>query len=35
VRALDEFNEEMATNSRLEAVLLPLYDGFGMARLVD
>lgn len=35
VRALHEFNEKLAAEPRLEAFLMPLFDGLGMARLVD
>jgi predicted O-methyltransferase YrrM len=32
---LKEFNDALSSNPRLEAFLLPLYDGVGQARLVD
>jgi predicted O-methyltransferase YrrM len=32
---LREFNDQMATDPRLEAWLMPLFDGVGMARLRD
>jgi predicted O-methyltransferase YrrM len=35
VKSIEEFNKELASNQRLEAVLLPLYDGLGLARLID
>ncbi|KAK6206414.1 O-methyltransferase [Colletotrichum tabaci] len=35
MEALDSFNTEVATNPRLENLLLPLFDGMGMSRLVD
>lgn len=35
LRSLDEFNQNMNNNTRLEALLLPMFDGLGMARLVD
>ncbi|KAK5994431.1 O-methyltransferase MdmC-like protein [Cladobotryum mycophilum] len=33
--ALRKFNDAVASNERLEAFLMPLYDGIGLARLVD
>ncbi|RDW66786.1 O-methyltransferas-like protein [Coleophoma crateriformis] len=33
--ALDKFNKEMVGNERLETFLMPMFDGLGMARLVD
>lgn len=35
VRGLDEFNRKLASEPRLESFLMPLFDGLGMARLVD
>lgn len=35
VRAIHEFNDKLAAEPRLEAFLMPLFDGLGMARLVD
>ena len=35
VTKLDEFNTTMATNPRIEAFLLPLFDGVGLGRLLD
>lgn len=35
VRALHEFNRKLASEPRLESFLMPLFDGLGMARLVD
>ncbi|QUC21653.1 uncharacterized protein UV8b_05896 [Ustilaginoidea virens] len=32
---LDEFNKMMHTHPRIEAVLLPVFDGLGMGRLLD
>lgn len=33
--ALREFNTALANNERLEAFLMPIFDGVGLARLVD
>lgn len=35
VQYLDEFNKAMNTNPRVDAVLLPLFDGLGIGRLLD
>ncbi|KAL8376195.1 hypothetical protein RB595_007346 [Gaeumannomyces hyphopodioides] len=35
IKCLDDFNTALATHGRLEALLLPLFDGLGLARLVD
>lgn len=35
IPALDKFNTEMGANPRLEGLLMPLFDGLGLARLVD
>jgi predicted O-methyltransferase YrrM len=35
VKFLDEFNRNMNTNPRLETFLLPVFDGLGIARLLD
>lgn len=35
IEKLREFNDKMVNEARLETVLLPLFDGLGMARLVD
>ncbi|MDA4132791.1 MAG: hypothetical protein OK454_06675, partial [Thaumarchaeota archaeon] len=35
VAKLDEFNTMMATNPRIEAFLMPLFDGVGLGRLLD
>lgn len=35
VKALEEFNHKMVSEPRLEAFLMPIFDGLGMARLVD
>lgn len=35
VTFLDQFNQTMKTHPRLETVLLPLFDGLGIARLLD
>ena len=35
VECLREFNDDMSKSDRLEAFLMPLFDGFGLARLVD
>lgn len=32
---LDEFNKKMKSDKRLEALLMPVFDGLGLARLVD
>lgn len=34
-KGLHEFNDKLAAESRLEAFLMPLFDGLGMARLRD
>ncbi|RDW62251.1 O-methyltransferas-like protein [Coleophoma cylindrospora] len=33
--ALDKFNKEMVGNERLDTFLMPMFDGLGMARLID
>jgi predicted O-methyltransferase YrrM len=33
--AMREFNDFVANESRLEAVVLPLFDGLGLVRLKD
>lgn len=33
--ALDRFNKELVESERIEAFLLPLFDGLGMGRLRD
>ncbi|ROV96255.1 hypothetical protein VMCG_07650 [Cytospora schulzeri] len=35
VRAIHEFNDKLVSEPRLEAFLMPLFDGLGMARLRD
>ncbi len=35
LKALDQFNTELAQNPRLETFLLPLFDGLGCGRLKD
>lgn len=35
VKALHEFNENLVNEPRLETFLMPLFDGLGMARLLD
>ncbi|KAL8308034.1 hypothetical protein RB597_000638 [Gaeumannomyces tritici] len=35
IECLDGFNTALATHARLEALLLPLFDGLGLARFVD
>jgi len=35
MKALKEFNKQMVDEPRLETFLMPLFDGLGMARLVD
>lgn len=35
VRPLREFNDKLAAEPRLEAFLMPLFDGLGLARLKD
>jgi predicted O-methyltransferase YrrM len=35
VEYLREFNAAMHSNERLEEFLMPLFDGFGLARLLD
>ncbi|KAJ9156472.1 O-methyltransferase MdmC [Pleurostoma richardsiae] len=35
IAALTEFNTALVSSPRLETVLLPLFDGLGMARLID
>lgn len=35
VEKLDEFNRVMHSHPRLETVLMPMFDGLGMGRLVD
>lgn len=35
IAALDEFNKLMHTHPRIEAMLLPVFDGLGMGRLLD
>lgn len=34
-QVLDEFNKKMKSDPRLEALLMPVFDGLGLARLVD
>ena len=34
-RVLDEFNKKMKSDKRLDTLLMPVFDGLGMARLVD
>lgn len=34
-RALHEFNDKLVAEPRLEAFLVPLFDGLGLARLLD
>ena len=34
-QVLNEFNKKMKSEPRLEALLMPIFDGLGMARLVD
>ena len=33
--ALHEFNDKLVAEPRLEAFLVPLFDGLGLARLID
>lgn len=33
--ALDMFNKALVNDERLDTFLMPLYDGLGMARLID
>lgn len=33
--ALHEFNDKLVAEPRLEAFLVPLFDGLGLARLLD
>lgn len=35
LEGLRTFNDAMNSNERLEAFLMPLFDGFGLARLLD
>jgi predicted O-methyltransferase YrrM len=35
MNALKEFNNQMLQSERLETFLMPMFDGLGMARLVD
>ena len=35
MESLDTFNKNLVNNERLEAFLMPMFDGLGMARLVD
>lgn len=35
IKCLDGFNTALTTHSRLETLLLPLFDGLGLARLLD
>lgn len=35
IAALKEFNDQLAKNERLETFLVPLFDGLGLAKLVD
>lgn len=35
MKALDEFNKQMVNEPRLETFLMPMFDGLGMARLLD
>lgn len=35
VKPLHVFNDKLVAEPRLEAFLMPLFDGFGMARLLD
>jgi predicted O-methyltransferase YrrM len=35
MQGLDSFNKELANNERLEAFLMPMFDGLGMGRLID
>ena len=34
-QGLDEFNKKMKSEQRLDALLMPIFDGVGMARLKD
>lgn len=34
-QVLDEFNKKMKSDKRLDALLMPVFDGLGLARLVD
>lgn len=33
--ALDKFNKELVSNTRIDTFLLPMFDGLGMGRLID
>lgn len=35
MKALDDFNKALVSDKRLETFLMPMFDGLGMARLVD
>jgi predicted O-methyltransferase YrrM len=35
MEGLDTFNKNLVNNERLEAYLMPMFDGLGMARLID
>jgi predicted O-methyltransferase YrrM len=35
VKVLDEYNKTVKAEKRLEALMLPLYDGLNLARIVD
>lgn len=35
LKALDQFNTELATNDRIDAWLMPLFDGVALGRLLD
>jgi predicted O-methyltransferase YrrM len=35
MKALQEFNKQMVESPRLETFLMPMFDGLGMARLID
>jgi len=34
-KALDDFNKKLVRNERLDTVLMPMFDGLGMGRLLD
>lgn len=35
MEGLDTFNKDLVNNERLDTFLMPMFDGLGMARLVD
>jgi hypothetical protein len=33
--AIDDFNKKLVGDKRLETFLMPMFDGIGMAKLID